>query len=99
MRLYCKPKRPVNFFNSKRIFQGDFCKESASTDKFSAFPHTILHHFHFMLFSAEELLCYMAHAGTVISNTMHQDVVILLVPSMSSIAADDCMTFKFKRNC
>lgn len=50
-----------------------------STEKFSAFPHTILHHFHLMLFSTEELLCYMAHAGTVISNTMHQDVVVSFV--------------------
>lgn len=52
-----------------------------------------------MLFSTEELLCYMARAGTVISNTMRQDVVVLLVPSMSSISAEDCMTFKLKKNC
>lgn len=96
MRLYCKPKRHINFFNSRRIFQGDFFKESMSTEMFSVFPHTIAYSFHFMLFSAEELLCYMTHIGTVMSNTMYQDVAVLLVPSMSSIAADDCITFKLK---
>lgn len=78
--------------------QGLFHKESVSTDKSIVFSFSFLHTVYIILISCFFLL--KRKCGTWSIHRHHDmeymhEVVVVLVPSMSSTAAEDCTIFKF----